>query len=430
LDRVAGEPAKGRWTLEIRDTRTGPISLPARLVSWQLSFLLENTVPTTISLVDDQPSTNLLGPGQVQWFSVDPPSWLSFVTNSLLFANLPVNVWFNPITPPTSTKAGDVALLPNSSSGSYTLVTNGVPALLPGSRYYLGVQNTNSTTVSFGFEVGFDITNVITLQSGVPYSAVNPGPIDASDYYRYVVTTNAVRAQFEINGPNTNMLLLARKGRLPSLATYDYISDNPRTNDELIVLYSYSSPVPLTSGEWFLAAVNLSTGAAAYSIMATEFPIYGTNLAIANPVAGASGFCFSWNSVSGVHYFVQGKASLADPQWTTLSPTLTAGDVITTYCVPLPSAFNYFRIGEGLVITPPPLVISSISLSPKGALLQWHADTNHTFNVQWTPSLLSPGWLTFSNAVSSTNGSLLFLDDGSQTGGLGPSRYYRIWQLP
>jgi subtilisin-like proprotein convertase family protein len=352
LDRLVGQAALGQWTLEIRDSRAGPNSAPPRLVSWQLSFLLENDVPMPVPLVHDQPSTNLLGPGQIQWFSVSPPSWLSFVTNALLSATLPVNVWLNTNTPPTGTNSGDVPLLLGSGGGSYTLQTNAIPPLLPGSSYFLGIQNTNASTVEFVFEVTFDVTNVITLQNGVPYPAMNPGPLNAMDYYRYVVTTNALRAQFEINGPSTNMLLLARKGRLPALGSYDYISANPGTNDQLIVIYNYSSPAALTAGEWFLASVNRSSGVVSYSILATEFSDYGTNLVIMNPAIGANSLCLSWNSLPGIHYYIQAKTNLTDVQWTTVSPTLTAVDVLTTYCIPLPLPFQFFRVGQGLVVTP------------------------------------------------------------------------------
>src|ERR1051326_9354175 len=101
LARVAGQPALGRWTLELRDCLAGPSSLPPQLLSWQLSFLLADAVPQPIALFQNQPATNLLGPGQVQWFSVDPPSWLSFVTNQLLSSTIPVNLWYNASTPPT-----------------------------------------------------------------------------------------------------------------------------------------------------------------------------------------------------------------------------------------------------------------------------------------------------------------------------------------
>jgi hypothetical protein len=63
-------------------------------------------------------------------------------------------------------------------------------------------------------------------------------------------------------------------------------------------------------------------------------------------------------------------------------------------------------------------------------LLQWTAPTNLQFNVQWTSFIPSTNWNTFTNVISSTNGNFSFLDDGSQSGGLGALRFYRLRQLP
>jgi hypothetical protein len=52
--------------------------------------------------------------------------------------------------------------------------------------------------------------------------------------------------------------------------------------------------------------------------------------------------------------------------------------------------------------------------------------------VQWTPNFPTNSWNTFSNIISytsitnGTNGLFMFLDDGSQTGGFGPMRFYRL----
>jgi hypothetical protein len=243
--------------------------------------------------------------------------------------------------------------LVNSTAGSRLLQTNGTPPLIPGTRYYLGVQNTNSSTVMFALQVNLDVADVVLLQDGIPYPKSNPGPGNAADYYLYVVTTNTVRAQFEINSPTTNLTLIARKGLpLPTLARYDYLSANPDTNDELVVVYDYSSPVPLTPGNWFLAVVNIAGVPATYSMLATGYSSYGTNIDISNASAVGSDFCFSWTSLPGIHYYVQGKSSLEDTNWTTVSTTITASDFLTTYCVALPSPFHFFRVHEGIVLTP------------------------------------------------------------------------------
>ncbi|HTL16799.1 MAG TPA: hypothetical protein VL793_06155, partial [Patescibacteria group bacterium] len=95
-----------------------------------------------------------------------------------------------------------------------------------------------------------------------------------------------------------------------------------------------------------------------------------------------------------------------------------------------PSPYAYFRVCEGLVLTPALPVIASIAGSTNGLLLQWNAPTNLLFNVQWTTSLVPGDWHTLAGTVSSTNGAFLFLDDGTASGGFGTGRFYRLRQLP
>jgi hypothetical protein len=362
---------------------------------------------------------------------VSTPPWISFASNVLLSASAPVNVWFNQQVPPTGTNAGDVLLLAGSVTGRQVLQTNGSPPLIPGASYYLAIQNTNSTTVGCAVEVDFDVTNVTTLISGVPYPATNPGPLGASDYYRYVVSTNAVRAQFEIDAPAADLTLLARKGAPPpGVSSYDYISANPGTNEELIVVFNSSRPVPLAPGDWYLTVVNANGGQTPYTVMATEFPAYGTNLLITGQAASPTNFCVTWNSLPGVHYFVQGKAALDDPHWATVSPTIVASDVFASFCVTLPSPYHFFRISEGLVLGYPPPVITRITASTNGIFLHWSSSADNQFIVQWSPSLAPSAWAPFTNLITSTNGTFSFHDDGSQSGGLGPTRFYRLRQLP
>ncbi|MBI3848777.1 MAG: hypothetical protein HY298_04755, partial [Verrucomicrobia bacterium] len=49
---------------------------------------------------------------------------------------------------------------------------------------------------------------------------------------------------------------------------------------------------------------------------------------------------------------------------------------------------------------------------------------------QWTPSLAPTTWNTFTNIVTSATGNFTFVDDGSQTGGLGATRFYRLLLYP
>jgi hypothetical protein len=233
------------------------------------------------------------------------------------------------------------------------------------------------------------------------------------------------------------MTLVARKGwPPPNLATNDYLSANPRTNDELIIVFDFSKPVKLSPGDWFLTAINISGGPAAYSIMASEWPAYGTNIIITNSVVISNSFCLTWTSLPGVHYYVQGKPDLITTNWTIVSPTITAVDYLCGYCIPLPSTNHFFRVHEGIVFdngTSYPSVvgtIGSIAMGPNGIRLHWNAPAGAKFQVQWSPSISAPVWNTFSNIVTSDDGDFSFLDDGSQSGGLGTRRFYRFVQVP
>jgi len=429
LDKLTGESAAGPWTLEIEDTRAGGTNGPSTLLSWQLGMFLRASQPVPVALSPGAAFTNSLGQGQIQWFAVDAPAWVGFATNTLLFASVPVNLLFNPAVPPTGTNALDSMLLSNSRAGTTVLQTNGSPPLPAGSRYYLAVQNTNLSPVTFALETAFDLGMVATLQSGISYSTNLAG--FGMDYYRIVISTNAVRAQFEVNAPTADVTLYARRGLpLPSTNRFDYVSANPGTNDELIVVYDFSAPMPLSAGEWFLGVENTIAQPAAYSVTATEFSAYGTNLVIMGYGVTNDSFCLAWNSLPAVHYFVQGKTNLADAGWITVSPGLLAADYFTTYCIPLPCPFQFFRVCEGLVLSFPPPELSTLRTSDSQVLLRWIVPPGTWFAVEWTDSLDTPSWSAFTKTAFSATSSYEFLDDGSESGPPGPTRLYRLRRLP
>lgn len=431
LSGLAGKAPAGEWTLEIWDRGTGATNPPPELLGWQLSLVVASTVPSPISLANGVPSTNLLGPGQLQWYSVTAPDWVSFATNSLLNASAPVNVFFNQTSPPTGTNAGDLALAFGASMGTWLLRTNAAPGLVPGSTYFLGVQNTNSGTVAVSMAASFDIDEMVTLSTGSPYSTSNSGPLGSADFYRFEASTNAARLQFEVNAPTADVTLVARKGPPPpNLNSGNYVSANPGTNDELIVVHDFTQPLSLNPGEWFLTVINVTGAPAAYSIMATEFSVAGTNLAVSDPFVSSNSICIDWSSLPDVHYVVDAKASLNDPNWSPVSATLTATDYTSSYCLPLPSPYAYFRVSEGLALVPAPPTIDSIVEFTNGFLLQWTSTTNSQFFVQWSSSVSSTNWHKVPGSITSSNGTFLFLDNGTTTSNLLSPRFYRLQQVP
>lgn len=555
LTELKGDEALGNWKLEIWDSRVGATNPVPELLGWNLSFLFEQTLPPFILVQPFTTVTSTVAPGSFEYLIVDVPSWATVASNYLLSATQPVFVWFNQNGAPTGTGAGDLEF-PMFTAGPGTqittgvgvLVTNGTPPLLPGQRYYIGIQNTNATPTTYSFRVDFDITaltngvpytavtssnstiryfsydvsaaasavqfdlvstngdvnliarqgaplptvmpanyqfgsfnigtnaeqilvftngapvaltpglwflgvvsttptpvdytitateltnafpTIITLTNGIPYMNTNSGAAGTAQYYRYVVTTNAARVQFETFAAEGDFTLVAHKGLpLPDLTTYDYRSANGGTSDELIVITTNSAPVTLTFGDWFITAVKISGGTAGYTIMATEWNVTGQPIVPVVTFPGGGDFCFTWNSLPGAHYLVQSTPSLSPPVWTDVT-NLTAVDFTTTYCTPMTGTMQFFRVVEGVATTAAATTsvnFSSVQFTPGGVVMNWFGPIGATFHVEWTDVLFPPTWTQVPTVFTTTDGSFTFTDDGSQTAPLGPARFYRLVQ--
>ena len=101
---------------------------------------------------------------------------------------------------------------------------------------------------------------------------------------------------------------------------------------------------------------------------------------------------------------------------------------------------NAVEVDFHLVPAPPPMfsifsIIYTNIGGSNGFLLTWFAPTNYQFHLQWTPLVLPTTWNNFNGVISElapnspTNGLFQYFDDGSQTGGFGPTRFYRLLLL-
>ena len=272
---------------------------------------------------------------------------------------------------------------------------------------------------------------VITLTNAIPYLRTAT-PANSLDYYHFVVSSNSARAQFEVDQPSGSVTLVARRNLpLPSLAVYDYISQNAySTNNQLIVVLTNSTPVALAPGDWYLAVVNGSIAPVAYTVKATEWATTGQPITFSGVQYVTNSVCFTWSSLPGAYYYLQGAANVSGTNWVAASPTILALTNSTTWCVSLPSPYAFFRIAEGLVpvaATPP---IINADWTTNGFLLTWLGPVTANYQVQWKTSLPAITWNTFTNILTSTNDQFSFLDNGSQTGGLGLTRFYRVIVVP
>jgi hypothetical protein len=343
-----------------------------------------------------------------------------------------VNVWFNQTNLPTGTNGGDFELITNATTGSVTLTAGTTPPLVTGATYFLSVENPciNGSNVTVVLQADFG-GGVITLTNMVPYANVNPGTGNTNDYYVFNVPTNAARAQFEIDNPSAYVVLVATEGSPPNLSSYDYISANPGTSDQLIVVLTNSTPVPLGPGSWYLTAVNLSGGPASYSIMASWWPTTGQPITVTGSGTTPGNFCINWSSLVDVHYYIEAVPSLnGNMIWIPISPDIIGTGGTMNYCVPLPSMYHFFRVVDGLVPPVPPTPTFTVGHSGTGLLLQWTGPVGAKYQVLWSPTFVSPVWTPFAGVVTSGTGNFSFLDDGSQTGGFGKTRYYQVIGVP
>jgi len=131
------------------------------------------TSPVVLNLTNGVEQTNTVVPGGITYYRVNVPADADFSTNRLLFAlNGPVNVWFSTNAPPSINTPGDVDLLPGATNGSSVLSTGSVPTnIVPGSVYYLGVQNLNNFAVTYGIEVTFHLVSPYGMP---PYATTMP----------------------------------------------------------------------------------------------------------------------------------------------------------------------------------------------------------------------------------------------------------------
>ena len=122
-------------------------------------------------ITNSTPVTNVVVAGTITPLMVNVPANATAASNLLISATGPLNVWFNQnVSPVGDTNAGDVLMLSSATGGNFLLTGSSTPPLAPGATYYLGLQNTGTTNVSFVFQVNFGFgssssSNATTISS-------------------------------------------------------------------------------------------------------------------------------------------------------------------------------------------------------------------------------------------------------------------------
>ena len=306
LSALTGTSANGNWTLQVWDNITQTLVNPSELVDWSLTFVLNSNATVAATLQPETPGTITVGPGQVVDLLVPVPAWAQYASNLVVSTSpsgSPVDMFFNPIAPPTGS-AADQLLFSGTSGRGVPVLTVNQPAPPPpfglgqaGSSYYLGIRNGGSHAVQVTVEVDFDIT---ALTNGVPLSSyLTNNDSGAVRYFSFDVSSNAYEATFQLLKLTSNADLVVSKGApLPTLTSSDYGSFNATNADENIYVLTNSTPVPLSAGTWYLGVVRRDVGPVFYTVLAKELDATNgmTNLTIINLTNGVP---FNWTAGPG-----------------------------------------------------------------------------------------------------------------------------------
>jgi subtilisin-like proprotein convertase family protein len=304
LTPFIGENPQGCWTLDIWDTRTdSPLPDDGTLLGWTLDLTTSSTNVTLEVLSNSLSYTTNISTNSIAYFAIDVPPYVTSATNILTAASNsgPFSLFFNQYALPTGGSPGDFGLatgVTNEMSTTNILTTEGLPpALLPGQRYFLGVQNNGPTAGTFTIQVDFNISPnaIMALTNAVPYTftnligGTNIGT-NGVQYYSFTVPTNADMVTFQVlnitNG-TTNINggefdLYAEDGLpLPGPDSFDFASRNVGPSDQFITVTTNSLPVglpaittnevvPLPPSTWYLTVSNATASTnSSYTIIAT-----------------------------------------------------------------------------------------------------------------------------------------------------------------
>jgi alpha-tubulin suppressor-like RCC1 family protein/subtilisin-like proprotein convertase family protein/sugar lactone lactonase YvrE len=418
---------------------------------------------TVTPLNNGTPQTNSIAANSVAYYSVSVPLNAVAATNLLTFATAPLNLWFNQTTLPLPANPPDNRLLTNAIGGaSATLVTNGVPPLLPGQTYYLAIQNTNNMTVNYVFGVNFKTvgtlppTNIV-FSTGIIYTNISgtngylirwlaptndtfqvqqtPSvvpPVIWNSFSNVITYTGPTvpgnglftffdnGSQYPFTGPSRFYRVLLLSQGTNGIVT-PINNGSPQTNSvPANSLTYYSVSVPTNA----IAATNL------LSFAASPLNLWFNQTTLPIP-ANPPDTRLLTNTVGGSSVLLTSGAPALVPGQTYYLAIQNTNNVAVNYVF----GVNFETVSSGPVsnlVFSAGIIYTNISGS-NGYLIHWLAPTNDTFQVQETASVVpTVSWNSFSNIVTYTgptvpgNGQFTFFDNGSQIPFSGASRFYRI----
>jgi len=282
--------------------------------------------------------------------------------------------------------------------------------LTPGD-WYLAVYSREAVDVSYSV-VAMEIvaSDIVTLTNCIGYAASVPanGSRSPIAYYRFVVDTNAIQANFEVLNPSADVRLSVRKGLpLPYKGDTAYYSNNSGLVNESILVTNNAPVFPLTPGDWYLSVENDGLSAMNFTVRVSEIAL-GNNLVVLTNGAGYTSSATPCPAGETDYYLFNVSGTAQRVQFDILSPSDNVNLVIRKG-LPLPttSSRDYASSNPG---TNDELIIVTTGSTPVGLTAgDWYVGVVHTslnpvtYTVKATESTV-PGTNIFINSyILSTN---------------------------
>lgn len=402
-------------------TNWDPLAVNAPSLSASKSFYV-----SVLSLLPPgPPQTNTLSPNSVDWYVINVPSRADMATNTLLFSTAPVNLWFSTNLPPSVTNSTDVELLANAISGQRVITPSTVPALVPGGRYYLGVQNTNGYPVTNAVEVTFHqaalhtsyFSVVHTNQAGTNGYLVQWGA-PANDQFHLQWSPALAPA----NWVNFNGVISVTSVTGGTNGAFQYFDDGSQTGGfgttrfyRLLWLVSPTNTAPIflhAPGVFYAApTVPFTYDDSAFD---WDLPTQTLSYTASGTLAGGSAVAVS---PSGVITWT--------PTMAQVGQTNNITTIVSDNGVPVASATNSFAVIVTTNGAAP--VIGNITAGTNGVTFHWTAPASDQFEIRWTTNLSPANWQVFSNPITSSTTNFIFVDTNMP---LQRMKFYQLIQLP
>jgi hypothetical protein len=346
LRPLAKGSALGQWRLEVTDSRAGEVG---DILEWQMQLTFAPTNPPAHRLTSGVPfTTNVLGEG-VTYFIVEVPPEVYATTNTLVsVTGGPLNLLYSQTGLPDGFQTDDYLLLSGviDTPQSSLLLTNVLPQLQPGQRYYLGVQNPIpglATTFTVQVDFGLPLT---ALTNNVPFQGTNPNR-GLIDYYSFNVTPDALGVRFSVSNLNGDVNLVVRRAPdFPTRTVFDYASTNTGILPESVQIDPFSNPVPLAPGLWYLGVYPSDpnpTNQISYTILAQE--LVGNTTPITNGVPLAAAI----TNAGVIEYYYLDITNTVESVTFAVTNVIGDVDLYVRKGLPLPgpSSFQYASTNSG-----------------------------------------------------------------------------------